>query len=169
MVRQGRASSYLVVETLNGSSTPSGGFKSFVESDVVTNGSRFEDLGQAVLFLEMKNPSIPASPTNFITLDSYRVTFIRADGRNTPGVDVPYPFDGAATGTVTDATKLQHVFVLVRAQAKLEAPLKALAGGGGAVVISTIAEVTLYGRDQAGNNVSVTGRISVNFADWDDS
>jgi len=35
-------------------------------------------------------------------------------------------------------------------------------------VISTIAQITLYGRDQAGNDVSVTGTMSVNFADWAD-
>ncbi len=39
----------------------------------------------------------PTAPTtaNFITVDRYHVTFIRSDGRNKPGVDVPYPFDGA--------------------------------------------------------------------------
>jgi len=58
--------------------------------------------------------------------------------------------------------------VLVRAQAKLEAPLRALRGGGSAIVISTIAEITFYGSDQNGNKVSVTGSISVNFADWGD-
>ena len=42
--------------------------------------------------------------------------------------------------------------MLVRAQAKLEAPLKALRGGGGAIVISTIAEITFYGTDQNGND-----------------
>jgi hypothetical protein len=56
----------------------------------------------------------------------------------------------------------------VRAQAKLEAPLKALRNGGGAIAISTIADVTFYGTDQNGNTVSVTGSISVNFADWGD-
>jgi hypothetical protein len=60
------------------------------------------------------------------------------------------------------------VFVLVRAQAKLEAPLMALRGAGGGLIISTIAQVTFYGHDQAGNAVSVTGAISVNFADWGD-
>ncbi len=59
-------------------------------------------------------------------------------------------------------------FALVRAQAKLEAPLKALRGAGGAIVLSTIAEITFYGQDQNGNTVSVTGFISVNFADWGD-
>ena len=57
---------------------------------------------------------------------------------------MPYGFDGAATGTFgSDGGVL--TFALVRAQAKLEAPLKALRGGGGAIVISTIAEVTFYG------------------------
>ena len=60
------------------------------------------------------------------------------------------------------------MFALVRAQAKVEAPLKSLAGGGGAALISTIADVTFYGKDQTGNDVAVTGSISVNFADWGD-
>jgi hypothetical protein len=95
------------------------------------------------------------------------VEFKRSDGRNTPGVDVPYGFDGAATGSVSaDGGSL--TFVLVRAQAKAEAPLKALRNSGGALVISTIAEITFYGQDQNGNQVSVTGLISVNFADWGD-
>jgi hypothetical protein len=184
-VRQGRASSYLVIESLTGASgaTPSK-FSNTLESDVVTNveasvGGQsvtvptvYEDLGQVDLKIEMKNPGTTDSPTspsstNQITVTRYHITYVRADGRNTPGVDVPYPFDGAATGTVT-ASGSSLTFVLVRAQAKLEAPLKALVGGGGSVVLSTIAEVTLYGHDQAGNDVSVTGSISVNFADWGD-
>ena len=57
---------------------------------------------------------------------------------------------------------------LVRLQAKSEAPLKALIGGNGAFAISTIAEITFYGQDQAGREVSVTAKISVTFADWGD-
>jgi hypothetical protein len=44
----------------------------------------------------------------------------------------------------------------------------AMRGGGGAFLISTIAKVTFYGKDQTGNTVSITGQISVNFADWGD-
>jgi hypothetical protein len=184
-VRQSRASSYLIIENLTGASgaTPTE-FSNTLDSDVVTNvetsvGGQsvtvptvYEDLGQVNLKIALKDPGTtdsPSSPssTNQITVTRYHITYTRAGGRNTPGVDVPYPFDGAATGTVTTAgTSL--TFVLVRAQAKLEAPLKALTGGGGSVVLSTIAEVTLYGHDQAGNDVSVTGNISVNFADWGD-
>ena len=102
-----------------------------------------------------------------ITVTRYHVDFRRTDGRATPGVDVPYPFDGAATGTF-DANGGALTFALVRAQAKLEEPLKALRGGGGAILLSVIADVTFYGHDQNGNAVSVTGQISVNFADWGD-
>jgi hypothetical protein len=184
-VRQSRASSYLIIENLTGASgaTPTE-FSNTLDSDVVTNvetsvGGQsvtvptvYEDLGQVNLKIAMKNPGTtdsPSSPssTNQITVTRYHITYTRADGRNTPGVNVPHPFDGAATGTVT-ASGTSLTFVLVRAQAKLEAPLQALAGGGGSVVLSTIAEVTLYGHDQAGNDVSVTGSISVNFADWGD-
>ena len=35
-------------------------------------------------------------------------------------------------------------------------------------MISTIAEVTFYGRDQAGNEISVTGLLSINFGDFGD-
>jgi hypothetical protein len=128
----------------------------------------YDDPGRVVLALAMKNP-VGTEPTsaNFVTFNRYRVTYIRADGRNTPGVDVPYPFDGAITATVTD----QPVTVgltLVRIQAKLERPLLPLVGGGGSLAISTIAEVTLYGADQTGREVSATGRISITFADWGD-
>ena len=98
--------------------------------------------------------------------------FIRSDGRNTPGVDVPFGFDGGVTLTVDD-TGGAAAFTLVRVQAKLEAPLLALRRPsglppGGASVISTLAQITFYGADQAGRAVSVTGTISVNFADWAD-
>ena len=59
-------------------------------------------------------------------------------------------------------------FVLVRLSAKLEPPLINLRAGGGELVIATVAEVTFFGHDQTGTEVTVTGRITVNFADWAD-
>ncbi len=181
----GRSPSYLVIDSLQAASgakpTEFGGT---LDADVVTNvrttidGTEvlqptvYEDPGQAKFRMALKdlgNGMAVAAPTpvNQITVTRYRVDFKRSDGRNTPGVDVPYGFDGAATGTIgADGGTLG--FALVRAQAKLEAPLKALRGGGGAIVISTIAEITFYGSDQNGNQVTVTGSISVNFADWGD-
>ena len=147
-------------------------FGGTLASDVLTKGSIYADPAQVAFTLALKDPGSTNSPTgptttNFITVTRYRVDFVRSDGRNTPGVDVPYGFDGAATGSVTDEGGTL-TFTLVRVQAKIEAPLVALTGGGGAGVISTIAQVTFYGADQAGRPVSVMGKISVNFADWAD-
>ncbi len=181
----GRSPSLLYIESLTASSgARPDEFANVLQSDVITNvkvqvGSEqvltptvFEDMGRAVLRMALKDPGAPNTPTtptqlNSITVTRYRVVFKRSDGRNTPGVDVPYAFDGGATGTY-DSNGGTLVFTLVRAQAKIESPLKALRGGGGDVLISTIAEITFYGRDQNGNDVSVTGMVSVNFADWGD-
>ena len=95
------------------------------------------------------------------------MVFRRADGRNRPGVDVPYPFDGALSATITN-TPTSIGFTMVRVQAKIEPPLVALSAGG-AIAISTIAEVTFYGEDLAGNGFATSGSMSVNFADWADS
>lgn len=132
----------------------------------------FEDLFEAEFALRLKDPGSATAPTvptsaNWITITRYRVDFVRADGRNTPGVDVPYGFDGAFTVTVSGDSAI-GAGVLVRGQAKQEAPLMALASNGGANTISTIARVTFYGHDQAGRAVSATGQIGVNFADWGD-
>ena len=182
---EGRSPSYLIVEALQAASgaTPSA-FGGTLDSDVITNvkttvGEQevlqptvYEDIGQVKLRMALKdggNGMAVAAPTavNAVTVTRYHVDFKRSDGRNTPGVDVPYGFDGAATGTI-GADGGVITFVLVRAQAKLEAPLRALRNAGGAMVISTVAEVTFYGTDQNGNTVSVVGMISVNFADWGD-
>ena len=172
-VREGRSPAYLIVNQLEAASgADDEKFSNLLASDVVTNGTVFEDAGRVTFALGLKNigsPSQPTSPTtnNFITVTRYHVDFRRSDGRNAPGVDVPYAFDGAGTVTVGDSGA-SLIFALVRAQAKVEAPLKSLVGAGGAGLISTIADVTFYGRDQTGNYVQATASISVNFADWGD-
>jgi hypothetical protein len=182
-VLQGKGSSYLIVSVLQAASgAKPDAFGTFLQSDVVTNvetqaaggtvrvPSIFEDLGEVSLRMAMKDPTSIVSPsdTNTITIERYHVDYVRSDGRNTQGVDVPYSFDGAVTGSVGGSTAATLTFVIVRAQAKSEAPLAALRNNGGAQVISTLAQVTFYGHDQAGNAVSVTGTISINFADWGD-
>lgn len=171
-VLQGKGSSYLVIDQLAAASgAKAETFSTVLQSDVLTKGDVLEDLGKVTLHIAMKDVSLTTGtePTanNVITVNRYHVDFIRSDGRNTQGVDVPYSVDGAVTGTVT-TSQAALVFTIVPVQRKLEAPLRALRGGGGAVAIMTIANVTFYGYDQAGNAVAVTGSISVNFADWAD-
>ena len=172
-VREGRSPAYLIVQSLDAApGADDGDFSNQLQSDVATNGSVFEDLGRATFRLGLRDigpAGSPSAPTlnNFITVNRYVVSYRRTDGRNTPGVDVPYGFEGAGTVTVGTAD-VAMTFVLVRAQAKLEPPLRNLVGGGQSGGIGTIADVTFYGRDQTGNDVSVTGSIAVQFADWAD-
>jgi hypothetical protein len=163
----------LVVVSLEGG--PGGddaGFRHTFHSDVVTAGRVIEDGGRVSLALALKDPGtadLPARPSsaNFVTVNRYRVRFVRADGRAVPGVDVPYGFDGGMTFTVGPDGGV-GTFVLVRAQSKMEPPLVTLRSLGGALVLSMIAEVTFFGRDQAGHDVSASGLVGVNFADWPD-
>ena len=175
LARTGSGPAYLIIQSVTGArgGTTAGTFASNLESDVVTNNSVFSDLGQASIRAEMKNAlsTTAPSPINSITLTRYRVHYRRTDGQNQPGSDVPFDIAGATTVNIQVGTGSAQVvgFDLVRLQAKLERPLRNLAGGGGLIVISTIAEVTFYGADQAGNDVSITGSIDVKFSDFGDS
>jgi hypothetical protein len=167
MARNGQASSYLIITALQAASgTEPEEFGGNLNSDVAPV---FNDLGQVEFQLAMKDPTLTGPTTaNFITIDRYRVKYIRTDGRNVEGVDVPYTFDGAITGTVSESASLS--FTIVRHQAKEEAPLRTLrANPFLGIILSTIAEVTFYGHDQTGRAVSVTGKISINFADFADA
>jgi hypothetical protein len=177
-VRQGQASSYLVISALeaaNGAEGDSPKFSGVLHSDVITfvedkSPIVFTDPGRVRMRLAMKDVTNPNVPTdnNAVTLTRYRVDFRRSDGRNAPGVDVPFGYDGAATFTISGGEEVEFAFTLIRLQTKLEPPLIGLRGAAGAITISTLADVTFFGRDQTGREVSVSGSISVNFADWDD-
>ena len=172
LTKSGKSAAYMMIDDLVGVQGYTGDEGNVLQSDVLTLGSPYEDGGMVTIRLGLKDPGSPSAPNtptfnNYITVTGYRVVYTRTDGRNTPGVDVPYPFDGAISFTAVGGTT-PATFVLVRVQAKVEPPLVNLRYGGGSAVISTIAEVTFYGHDQTGIPVSVTGSISVNFADWAD-
>jgi hypothetical protein len=126
----------------------------------------FNDLGQVVLRLVPKDVINTTSPStnNAVTITRYRVVYRRTDGRNTQGVDVPYAFDGGVTGTVSPQGTATLAFELVRHTAKKESPLVQLIENP--TIIATIAEITFYGQDQVGNDVSATGMLQVNFGNF---
>lgn len=175
VVREGTGTSFLMITEIDSfTGAEPNLFDQELESDVVTVvddfPTVFSDGGRVRFRVGVKDPGgvgSPNSPTQneFITVNRYHVKYIRADGRNTPGVDVPHAYDGAISITVTTGEVLAN-FTLVRAQAKLEAPLGALAKDP--IVISTIAEVTFFGTDQTGHEVKAVGYISVHFANWAD-
>lgn len=184
MARSGRSPAQVLILSMEAASgaTPEE-FGGTLNSDVVTVVQRtvggqqvdsptiFNDVGRVEMRLTLRDPGVPGAPAaptllNQVTISRYRVTYRRADGRNTPGVDVPYPFDSSVTFTVPSEGTVSAGFEIVRHTAKSEAPLIALGSNG--INIATIAEITFYGRDQAGNDVSVTGQIGIVFANFGD-
>jgi hypothetical protein len=173
-IRQDRSSVTLVIDALeaaSGAVTPPV-FSGTLNSDVLTRGGIISDSGRVTMRVIAKDIAFPVRPTNTITITRYLVKFRRTDGRNTPGVDVPQPFDSAVTFTVASAsTGTTVAFELIRHTAKLESPLLGLRDQNNNInwtIIATLADVTFFGRDQAGNEVSATGTIGVQFGDFAD-
>ena len=167
-VRQGNGNSYLILTSLAGASGDDGTFTSQLLSDVVAdvNGvpTVFNDPGQAVFQLAMKDQLTSPSTVNSITLTQYRVEYLRTDGHNVQGVDVPYTIDGPLAATVAGSSTVS--FTLVRHTAKQEAPLRTLRSG--ASPLTVIARVTFYGADQTGRGVTVTGQMEITFSNFGD-
>jgi hypothetical protein len=175
---QDRSSVIVVIDALEAASGAEDGapFTGTLQSDVVTvvnNASTvFSDSGRVTMRVIGKDPTDTLGATNSVTITRYLVTFRRSDGRNTPGVDVPFPFDSAVTFTVTPgSTSTTGSFELIRHTAKLEPPLLGLRDQNNNInwtIISTLADVTFFGHDQSGRNVSASGRIGIQFGDFAD-
>jgi hypothetical protein len=166
VVRTGTGSSYLVLTSLQSSSG-----SSVVQSDVrnvdAATGAQsvVNDNATATFQVLMKDPGgLAPTAVNAITITQYHVAYTRSDGRNTEGVGVPFAFDGAVTQTIPGGSGGSVAFTLVRNQAKLEAPLAAMAQSN--IPTTMIATVTFYGHDGSGREVSVTGSIEVTFANF---
>ena len=131
--------------------------------------SVFNDMATVSLSIQFRDAATASSPTlvNQVTINRYRVTYRRADNHNNPGVDVPYDFDSALTMTVPASGNAEAAFQIVRHSAKEESPLAALRFTDD--IISTIAQVTFYGRDQTGNEVSASANIGIDFGDFADA
>jgi hypothetical protein len=134
-----------------------------------------------------KNPTVSStSALEHVTLRRYEVVFFRTDGRNVQGVDVPYTITGplnARLHTPTDTGEIQVVvgITVVRHQAKLEPPLRNLAGIvlvpkpplgstilSGAGVLTTIARITVHGETLEGEGLQASAEVQVTFADFGD-
>jgi len=185
VVRQGSSPVFLVMDVLAGQrgATQPGAPANPLISDVITNVTTpapcssdnpcptvFGDSGTVDLRAPLKDIGATAalSPTsnNEVTINRIHVEYVRADGRNTPGVDVPFAFDTAVTGTVAAGGKLTLGFELVRNVAKHEGPLIQLRDSSN--FISTIARVTVYGTDRVGNAIQVTGQLQIEFGNFAD-
>jgi hypothetical protein len=177
-VRQGNSSVFLTVDRLTAAQGNKPGTSSgTLTSDVITNvtspapcsttspcPTSFNDIGTAALSLTPKDFTVSPTSNNQVTINRYHVAYRRADGRNTPGLDVPYGFDGSVTATILGPVTVS--FEIVRHVAKQEAPLVQLINNP--AIISTIADVTFFGTDQVGNTISVTGSMLIDFGNFGD-
>jgi hypothetical protein len=125
------------------------------------------DLAVVELTAELMNPTpgIESSVYNNIMLDRYIVRFERSDGKNRPGVDVPYPIEGKLSALVEIGTSVKVSFVVVTINAKREPPLVNLVDGNDPEIKAT-AIIELYGHDLAKNKVKATGYLQVFFNNY---
>jgi hypothetical protein len=163
-----------------GTEQSSSTFGSTLQSDVITmvgagtdrQPTVFNDLAQLTIEVAPKNPNLVTSGTsarfNDVILERYEVHYLRSDGRNVEGVDVPFHITGPMAMTVVVRGSAAAVIEVVRTAAKLEPPLKNIAGGTGEDSIVCIAEITVHGKTMSGQVVSDTGRLQITFANWGD-
>jgi hypothetical protein len=143
-----------------------------MDSDVqISSGAVCPDFATLRVENHFKNPNLEA--TGFrgdITIERYEVRYFRSDGRNQEGVDVPYRITGNVAQEIIAPGAATLTIEVVRRQAKLEPPLANLRGGGGPLIVTMFAEVTLHARTttlQATNSVSA--RMQIDFADFADN
>ena len=171
MENETESASMLVIENMQGR-TMDNQIANYIQSDVIVETSTgttiVADIGQATLSCRLLAPEPPlgASGWNDIVVTRYIVSYSRTDGRNTVGVDVPYPFEGTLSATFKVGFSSEISFVIVREVAKAEPPLIGLRTGGAEGVIQATAKVEFYGHDMADKAVKATGYIPIFFANY---
>jgi hypothetical protein len=148
--------------------------KNPLSSEVLLQGSICPDVVNVAVAARAKNPgvTVPQVP-QAVLLNRYEVSYYRSDGRGVQGVDVPYSISGelaAAIDVKTSGTDDVPVEV-VRRQAKMEPPLIQLRvdnNAGQAFIITMFAKVTIYGHTVAGQDVSASASMQIDFADFVD-
>lgn len=103
---------------------------------------------------------------NDIIVNRYRVDYFRPNGRNVPGVDVPFGIDGTMNVRVPSGGTADGSIVIVRHEAKREPPLSELDNGTSEGVLTANAQIRFFGQDTAGRTVTATGYLEIHFANY---
>lgn len=139
-----------------------------LQSDVAGAAGTSSDTVDVRVENHSKNPNIEQGRfTDDIVIVRYEVRYFRSDGLGTQGVDVPYTISGNLSFEVRAQEGVNVPIEVVRNQAKLEAPLSNLIGGGGARIVTMFAQITLWAQTTTGVATnSATGRLQIDFADF---
>lgn len=169
------SASFLVITSLTGNDLAGKAGSTTVFSDVITNGSIINDSAVAVVTALTYNPTEDSEAHDItyymnVIVDQVDVEFMRTDGKNTEGVDVPYHFSQPMNMLVEVDKTASIPFILIRHVAKMESPLIQLRDfPSEEVVLQLVAKVTMHGKDLAGHRIApVSGYLTVwcaNFAD----
>ncbi|MFZ2053634.1 MAG: hypothetical protein WAU81_05500 [Candidatus Aminicenantales bacterium] len=165
-----RSASLLIVDNILGQDAE-GTSANFLQSDVLLgNGSVRSDSVTATLRTQTLDPDplLGTSQYNDIVVTRYLVSFTRTDGRDVPGQDVPYPFEGSMSVVIKTGSTASVNLVLVREVAKLESPLIRLVDLGAEMVLTCTAKLEFYGHDMMNRTVKATGYLTVYFANYVD-
>jgi len=168
-----QSASLLTVESITGLDT-AGGEGNFIQSDVLyvdtATGATAVRADSATVIFRASTldpaPILGTSQYNDIQVTRYVVTYIRADGRNVQGIDVPYSFEGGLSVVVRIGVSAAASFIIVRDVAKQEPPLFNLRAGFPGDLLNVTARVDFYGRDLANKTVKATGMIPITFANY---
>jgi len=164
-----KSGSILVIEKIQGQDYE-GNAADFLQSDIIKNSAVYADAATVIFRAATLDPKpiLGASQYNDIVVTKYTVSYSRSDGKNTPGVDVPLPFEGSLSALVRVGSSTSVSFVVVREVAKMEPPLVALAEGRAEGVLQVTAKIDFYGHDLANRNVKATGYLAIYFANYVD-
>jgi hypothetical protein len=118
---------------------------------------------------QAKDPRVTLDFRSEIVITRYEVTYSRSDGRGVQGVDVPYSISGNIAAEILPGTNTTLGIEVVRRQAMDEPPLSQLIlGSGGTGVLTVIAKITVHGQTPAGQTVTGSGFLQIDFADYGD-
>jgi hypothetical protein len=140
-------------------------------SDVMTCQAFWNDNAVLSFDLIAKNPNykdINTRTVNDVIVQRYEVRYVRSDGRNVEGVDVPYKITGGLSTLVylKSNTLTQAAIVVVRHTAKEEAPIITLLRNGNEELINVTAAITVWGQTTSGDTVTATGYLPITFGDF---
>ena len=163
----------LVIENVLGQDLD-GNDANYLESDVLVEDSAegtstiHADSAEIWVRASLLDPASIMGPSvyNEVQITRYSVEYMRTDGKNQPGVDVPIPFDATLTIAAPIDTSTQFPIVIVRAAAKAEPPLVNLHEGRDEGILTVLAKITLYGHDNANRAVTATGYLTIYFANY---
>ena len=168
-----KSASLLVVENLLGIDLD-GNEVNFLQSDVIiqdpdTGAVAWRgDAAKATLSASTldPDPKLGVSSYEDVQVTRYVVSYIRPDGKNVQGKDVPYSFEGNLSVLVRIGQASTASIVVVREVAKQEPPLVNLQNADRGDVLNMTIRVDFYGHDMANRAVQATGYLPVFFANY---